>query len=76
LGDLRLFWFDSFGFLADRPASGHWDGTSLTFERISDRGTARHTYSPQDDNSYRFHLESSAGSGSMSTVLEGVYRRA
>lgn len=70
-----LFWFDSFGFLPTEAAQGTWDGRSLIFTRNSRRGSARHTYTFVNPDEYLLHFESSADTGTMKTILEGVYRK-
>lgn len=71
-----LYWFDSYGFVPEAPAPGHWDGQQLVFLRSSPRGQTRHIYTPHDDGSYALVLESSFdGGASWEPVLSGSYRR-
>lgn len=74
-GALRLFWFDSFGFAAREAAEGTWDGTDLVFTPRSERGVARHTYTPLAPATFRLLLESSVGGEGMRKILAATYTR-
>ena len=68
--------FDSMGFVPFAPATGTWDGTELTMERSSPRGSARVTYSFDTADAYRMRLHfKPAGSDSWQDMVSGVYRR-
>jgi len=72
-----LYWFDSYGFVPQQPAAGHWDGERLVFVRRSPRGQSRHIYTMPDARGYRFTLESSFDEGaSWEPVLDADYGRA
>src|SRR3954449_8093771 len=43
-GTTKFWQFDSMGFVPPAPASGTWDGDTLTLERSSPRGAARTRY--------------------------------
>lgn len=75
-GRFTLYWFDSYGFVPQEPAVGHWDGSTLEFLRCSPRGRTRHVYQPVDARSYRLTLESSFDEGvSWEPVLDAQYTR-
>ncbi|MBH5369285.1 DUF1579 family protein [Bradyrhizobium glycinis] len=71
----KLFWYDSLGYTPPSPASGGWDGKTLTLVRGSLRGNARHVYEILDDNSYSMKIQFSPDAEGWADVLTGVYRR-
>ncbi|KRE97840.1 hypothetical protein ASG87_15050 [Frateuria sp. Soil773] len=75
-GEYALYWFDSYGFVPERPAPGHRDGDRLVFLRSSPRGQTRHTYLLQDASSYRLTLDCSFDGGvQWERLMSGDYRR-
>lgn len=72
-----LFWFDSLGFIPEKPAQGSYVAQTLSFVRTSARGQTRHTYVFIADGLYKMRLESSFDRGSTwSLVMKGTYTRA
>jgi hypothetical protein len=68
--------FDSMGFVPASPASGAWDGNTLTLLRSSPRGAARVTYDFDTADSYRMRLEfKAAGNDAWQDMVSGLYRR-
>jgi hypothetical protein len=68
--------FDSMGFVPASPATGTWNGNTLTLLRSSPRGSARVTYDFTKDDSYRMRLEfQPPGSDAWQDMVSGVYRR-
>lgn len=75
-GRVSLYWFDSYGFVPETPATGGWEDGRLVIVRRSPRGQTRHVYTPIDADSYRLELASSFDQGvSWEPVLDAVYRR-
>jgi hypothetical protein len=76
-GTTKLWQFDSMGFVPPAPASGGWDGDTLTLERSSPRGAARTRYSFESPDRYRMILQfRPAGSDAWQDMVEGTYQRA
>lgn len=68
--------FDSMGFVPASPATGTWNGTELTLERSSPRGSARVSYIFDDADAYRMRLHfKPAGNDGWQDMVSGVYRR-
>ncbi|MER9695369.1 DUF1579 domain-containing protein [Mesorhizobium sp. M0179] len=68
--------FDSMGFVPASPATGAWNGSELTLDRSSPRGSARVTYIFDNADAYRMRLHfKPAGSDSWQDMVSGVYRR-
>ncbi|MER8652677.1 DUF1579 family protein [Mesorhizobium sp. M0586] len=68
--------FDSMGFVPASPATGAWNGSELTLDRSSPRGSARITYIFDNADAYRMRLHfKPAGSDSWQDMVSGVYRR-
>lgn len=68
--------FDSMGFVPLSPATGAWDGNTLTLLRSSPRGSARATYDFDGSDSYRMRLQfQPVGSDAWQEMVSGVYRR-
>ncbi|QKD01073.1 DUF1579 family protein [Mesorhizobium loti] len=68
--------FDSMGFVPASPATGTWDGNTLTLLRSSPRGAARVTYNFTTNDSYRMRLEfQPPGSDIWQDMVGGLYRR-
>ena len=75
-GRVSLYWFDSYGFVPEQPATGAWEDGRLVIVRRSPRGQTRHVYTPLDAHSYRLELASSFDQGaSWEPVLDAIYRR-
>jgi hypothetical protein len=75
-GTTKLWQFDSMGFVPPAPASGSWDGDTLTLERSSSRGAARTSYTFETPDRYRMTLQfRPAGSDAWQDMVEGTYRR-
>lgn len=75
-GVVTMHQFDSMGFVPASPATGTWDGNTLTLLRSSPRGAARVTYDFTTDDSYRMRLEFQPdGSDIWQDMVSGVYRR-
>jgi hypothetical protein len=75
-GTCKLYQFDSMGFVPTAPASGSWEGDTLTLERSSARGKARIRYAFADTDSYRMTLQfQPAGSDAWQDMVDGIYRR-
>lgn len=73
---VKLFGFDSLGFVPMTPAQGAWQEDRLVLTRVSPRGQARHDYQFEDDDTYRLTLANSVDGGqSWNDVLRGIYRR-
>jgi hypothetical protein len=73
---VKLFGFDSLGFVPAAPAIGQWQEDRLTLMRVSPRGQARHDYQFENDNTYQLTLANSFDGGkSWIDVLRGTYRR-
>ena len=76
-GGCNLFWFDSLGFVPAQPATGHQDGSTLSFVRVSPRGQTRHLYTLGEDGAYTLQLATSFDQGaSWVPVMDGRYTRA
>jgi hypothetical protein len=68
--------FDSMGFVPVSPATGTWDGNTLTLLRSSSRGAARVIYDFDGGDSYRMRLEfQPIGSDAWQDMVRGLYRR-
>ncbi|PDQ19146.1 DUF1579 domain-containing protein [Mesorhizobium sanjuanii] len=68
--------FDSMGFVPASPATGVWEGNTLTLLRSSPRGAARVTYDFDGGDSYRMRLQfQPVGSGAWQEMVTGLYRR-
>ncbi|CAN7243798.1 DUF1579 family protein [Mesorhizobium sp. LjRoot246] len=68
--------FDSMGFVPTSPASGTWDGNTLTLLRSSPRGAARVIYDFDGSDSCRTRLQfQPVGSDAWQEMVSGVYRR-
>ncbi|MFD2056496.1 DUF1579 family protein [Mesorhizobium calcicola] len=68
--------FDSMGFVPAAPATGTWDGNTLTLLRSSPRGSARVTYDFDTEDNYRMRLQfQPAGSDVWQDMVSGVYSR-
>ena len=67
-----LWWFDSTGAASSAPATGSWDGTTLTLELP---GAARSSFTVADE---RLHVRVERGTGGAgwAVVREGSYSRA
>ncbi len=74
-GSFKLWQFDSMGFVPPSPASGAWDGNTLTLTRSSPRGSARSTYIFDDDDTYRMTLQFQPPGDEWQAMADGVYRR-
>jgi hypothetical protein len=75
-GTTKLWQFDSMGFVPPAPASGTWDGDTLTLERSSPRGAARTRYTFENPDCYRMTLQfRPADSDTWQDMVEGTYRR-
>ena len=75
-GTTKLWQFDSMGFVPTAPASGSWDGDTLTLERSSPRGAARTRYTFESPDRYRMTLQfRPAGRDAWQDMVEGTYRR-
>jgi hypothetical protein len=48
-GETLWYGFDSYGFTPESPARGGWTGTTLTLEKKTPRGVARHRLTPDGD---------------------------
>ncbi|WP_318306097.1 DUF1579 family protein [Amycolatopsis solani] len=48
-GETLWYGFDSYGFPPESPARGHWTGPTLTLEKKTTRGVARHRLTPDAD---------------------------
>ncbi|WP_370969086.1 DUF1579 family protein [Amycolatopsis sp. cg9] len=48
-GETLWYGFDSYGFPPDSPARGDWTGATLTLEKKTARGVARHRLTPDGD---------------------------
>ncbi|WP_410637068.1 DUF1579 family protein [Amycolatopsis sp. lyj-346] len=46
-GETLWYGFDSYGFPPESPARGRWTGTTLTLEKQTARGVARHRLTPE-----------------------------
>ena len=65
--------FDSMGFVPASPATGSWNGSELTLERSSPRGSARVTYLLDDADAYSMLLHfKTAGSDGWQDMVSGV----
>jgi uncharacterized protein DUF1579 len=74
---VKLFGFDSLGFVPPAPAAGQWQDDRLILIRTSPRGQARHDYLFENEDTYRLALSNSTDGGkNWVDVLRGVYRRA
>ena len=69
-----MYWFDSMGFLPGEPATGAWEGDTLTLTHVYERGHARYVWSV-GDNELRMRIESSPDGQEWAVVLDGTYRR-
>ncbi|MER9843242.1 DUF1579 domain-containing protein [Mesorhizobium australicum] len=75
-GLVTMHQFDSMGFVPVSPATGTWDGNTLTLLRSSSRGAARVTYDFDGGDSYRMRLEfQPIGSDAWQDMVSGLYRR-
>lgn len=75
-GVVTMHQFDSMGFVPTAPATGTWDGNTLTLLRSSPRGSARVTYDFDSNDSYRMRLQlQPAGSDVWQDMVSGVYSR-
>ncbi len=45
-GETLWYGFDSYGYPPESPARGGWSGGTLTLEKVTARGTARHRLTP------------------------------
>jgi hypothetical protein len=75
-GVFTMHQFDSMGFVPASPASGTWDGSTLTLLRSSPRGAARVTYDFDSNDSYRMRLEfKPTASDAWQDMVSGLYQR-
>lgn len=75
-GLVKMYAFDSMGFVPASPASGSWDGDALALVRSSPRGSARISYMIDGLDGYRTRLEfRPAGSDSWQKMATGTFRR-
>ncbi len=75
-GVVTMHQFDSMGFVPVSPATGTWNGDTLTLLRSSPRGAARVTYDFDGTDSYRMRLQfQPVGNDAWQDMVSGVYRR-
>ena len=75
-GLVTMHQFDSMGFVPASPATGVWDGNTLSLLRSSPRGAARVTYDFDGGDTYRMRLQfQPVGGDDWLDMVRGVYRR-
>jgi hypothetical protein len=67
-----MYWFDSTGYFPRGPASGSWDGDTLTLAHEYEGGHARYVWTVTD-GTMRLRIENSRDGRSWTTVLAGTY---
>jgi hypothetical protein len=71
----KLFWFDSLGYVPQAPASGLWEGDTLTLVRPSLRGATRHIYRFEGPDAYALTIQFSPDQEGWSDLVTATYRR-
>jgi hypothetical protein len=71
------YWVDSTGFVPDAPARGKFEGDTLLLQKVTPRGTARHTLRLEPGGKvYHFQIEHSFDQQqSWQTFLTASYKR-
>lgn len=70
-----MYWFDSEGWDAGGPATGHWDGDTLSLEHQHPMGHGRYTYRFEDPDNYELTLENSDDGQEWRVLIRGRFHR-
>jgi hypothetical protein len=69
-----MYWFDSTGFLPGDPATGTWEGDTLTLAHKHERGHARYVWTVTG-RELRMRIENSEDGREWVTFVDGVFQR-
>lgn len=71
-----MHWFDSMGGGTGAPATGVWEGKTLTFTAESPMGRSRYVYDFDAPTNYRFTIQMEGEGGKWMPFLESKFRAA
>jgi hypothetical protein len=71
-----MHWFDTMGCDPGAPATGTWDGNTLTLQNQHQMGHGRFQYEFVGNDSYKFQMAMSQDGKQWMPFMDGVYRRA
>lgn len=70
-----MHWFDVMGGDPGAPATGTWQGDTLSFQHSHHMGHSRYTYRFERDGFYDFRIEMSQDGKNWMPFLDGAYKR-